>query len=114
MYYLWPRKEVLQAWSVNKIILTEIQPVPTFFYIYETLSYAKPVFFSTLDLRAAFHNLKVPEGSQKYNALQTHIGQFEYTSAPLGLKSIPGHMCMLMALILSGKDGPIMKVGLHR
>jgi len=98
--------------SVNKCIISEIHPVPTFSCIHDTLSYAKPVIFSTLNLRSGFHNLKVEEGSRKYTAFQSHLGQFEFTRAPFGIKTGPSHMVCLMRIILSEKDGPLMKSAL--
>jgi len=98
--------------SLNKCIIPEIHAVPSFSSIHDTLSYAKPVIFSTLDLRSAFHCLKVEEGSMKYTAFQSHLGQFEFTRAPFGIKTVPSAMIWLMGLILDKKDGSLMKFAL--
>jgi len=70
------------------------------------------VIFSNLDLRSGFHNLKVEEESRKYTAFQSYLGQFEFTRAPFGIKTISSHMVHLMGLILSEKDGPLIKSAL--
>jgi len=98
--------------GVNKCIVPEIHPVSTFPCIDDTLSYAKPTIYSSIDLRAAFHTMKVVENSIRYTAFQTHPGQFEYTRSPFGIKSVPSNMCRLMALILSDNNGPLMKSAL--
>jgi len=51
--------------SCNK---PEVHPVPTYTMIADTLSYAKPKIYSSLDLQSFFHNLKVAERSTKYTA----------------------------------------------
>jgi len=63
--------------GLNRCIIPEVHPVPTYTLIADTLSYAKPRIYSSLDLRASFHNLKIKESAVKYTAFQTHIGQFE-------------------------------------
>jgi len=98
--------------SLNKFIIPEIHAVPSFSCIHDTLSYAKPVIFTTLDLRSAFHCLKVEESSMKYTAFQSHLGQFEFTRSPFGISTVPSHMVRLMGLILSEKKGPLMKSAL--
>jgi len=67
--------------NLSKCFVPEIHPVPSFSLIHDTLSYAKPVIFSTLDLRSAFYCLKVEDGSIKYTSFQSHLGQFEFFSS---------------------------------
>jgi len=83
-----------------------------FFSIHDTVSYAKPVFFSSLDLRSSFHSLIVDDESIKYTAFQSHLGQIEFLRAPFGIKTIPSHLIRAMSLILAEKEGPLMKSAL--
>jgi len=53
--------------------------------------------------------LGIEEESIKYTAFQSHLGQFEFTRAPDGLKMVPNYVLRLMGLILSEKYGPLMK-----
>jgi len=76
------------------------------------LSYAKPVIFSSLDLRSSFHSLIVDDDSIKYTAFQSHLGQFEFLRARFGIKSIPSHLIRAMSLILAEKAGPLVKSAL--
>jgi len=48
----------------------------------------------------------------KYTAFQSHLGQFEFTRVPFGIKTAPSAMMLLMGLILAEKYGPLMKFAL--
>jgi len=98
--------------KLNICIIPEVHPVPTYTLIADTLSYAKPQLYSSLDLRSSFHNLKIKESSVKYTAFQTHIGQFEYLRCSFGIQNIPSALCRLMSLMLSKNSGPLMKFAL--
>jgi len=87
--------------SLNKCIILKIHAVLSFSCIHNTFSYAKPVIFSTLDLRFSFHCLKVEEGSIKYTAFQSDLGHFEFTRVPFRIKTVPSAMMLLMGLILA-------------
>jgi len=89
--------------ALNRCIIPEVHAVPSFSSIHDTLSYAKPVIFSSLNLRASFHSLIVDKESIKYTAFQSHLGQFEYLCAPFGFKTIPSHLIRVMSLILAEK-----------
>jgi len=52
--------------KLNSCIIPEVHPVPTYTLIADTLSYAKPKTYSSLDLRSSFHKLKMKESSIKY------------------------------------------------
>jgi len=77
--------------AYNKCIIPEVHAVPFFSYIHDTLSYAKPVIFSSLDLRSSFHSLIVDDDSIKCTAFQSHLGQFEFLCA-FGIKAIRSHL----------------------
>jgi len=74
--------------ALNACILPEILLVPTYTVIADTLSYAKPKVYSSLDLRNSFHNFKIVETSTKYIGFQTHLGPFEYLKAFFGVQSV--------------------------
>jgi len=98
--------------ALNKCIIPEVHAVPSFSSIHDTLSYAKPVIFSSLDLRSSFYSLIVDDDSIKYTAFQSHLGQFEFLMAPIWIKTIPSHLIWAMSLILAKKEGPLMKSAL--
>ena len=45
--------------------------------------------FTRLDLRNAFFHVHVPESLRPLTAFQTHLGKFQYTRMPFGLKTAP-------------------------
>jgi len=68
--------------------------------------------FSTLDIKSLHNSLGIEKESIKYTAFQSHLGQFEFTRTPEGLKTVPNYVMCLTGLILSEKDGPLMKSAL--
>jgi len=98
--------------ALNKCIIPELHAVPSFFSIHDTLSYAKPAIFSSLNLRSSFHSLIVDGDSISNTAFQSHLGQFEFLRVPFGFKTITSHLIRAMSLILEEKQGPLMKSAL--
>jgi len=98
--------------ALNKCIIPEIHAVPSFSSIHDTLSYAKLVIFSSLDLRSSFQSLIVDDDSIRYTAFQSHLGQFEFLRAPFVTRSVPSHLIKAISLILAEKKGPLIKSAL--
>jgi hypothetical protein len=46
--------------------------------------------FSTLDLRAGFHQFFLKSGEEYKTTFQTHFGQYEFNIMAFGLTSAPG------------------------
>ena len=51
----------------------------------DELAHAK--WFSTLDLRAGFHQILLQQGEEFKTAFQTHLGQYEFRVMAFGLTS---------------------------
>lgn len=51
---------------------------------------AKASWFSSLDLRAGFHQIRLKKGEEFKTAFQTHFGQFEFRVMAFGLTGAPG------------------------
>lgn len=55
--------------------------------------------YTRLDLKDAFHHVKVSQDSIKYTSFVTHSGQFEYLKMPYGLKNSPANFSRYINLI---------------
>ena len=51
---------------------------------------ANAKWFSTLDLRAGFHQILLQQGEEFKTAFQTHLGQYEFRVMALSLTGAPG------------------------
>ena len=47
-------------------------------------------YFTTLDLQAGFHQIRMKEGEEFKTIFQTHFGQFEFRVMSFGLTGAPG------------------------
>lgn len=63
-------------------------PMPVIDQLMDGLSQAK--WFSTLDLRAGFHQILLQSGEEFKTAFQTHLGQYEFRVMAFGLTGAPG------------------------
>jgi len=73
---------------LNALTLKSKFPVPVFNQLMDELAHAR--WFSTLDLRAGFHQILLREGEEFKTAFQTHLGQYEFRVMAFGLTSAPG------------------------
>jgi hypothetical protein len=73
--------------ALNKITQQDRYPLPL---IKETLrSLAGARWFTKLDVRAAFHRIRVAEGDEHLTAFRTRFGLFEWLVCPFGLAGAP-------------------------
>jgi len=74
--------------QLNSITLKSKFPVPIFDQLMDELAHAK--WFSTLDLRAGFHQILLQTGEEHKTVFQTHFGQYEFRVMAFGLTGAPG------------------------
>lgn len=73
--------------ALNKVTLQDRYPLPL---IKETLrSLARAKWFTKLDVRSAFHRLRVAKGDEHLTAFRTRFGLFEWLVCPFGLAGAP-------------------------
>ena len=73
--------------GLNKVTIKNRHPLPLITEILDRLSGAKV--FSKLDLKDAYHRLRIREGDEWKTAFRTRYGHFEYMVMPFGLANAP-------------------------
>ena len=73
--------------GLNAVTEQDRYPLPL---IKETLRMlAKATWFSKVDIRAAFHKIRVAEGQEELTAFRTRFGLYEWLVCPFGLTGAP-------------------------
>ncbi len=73
--------------GLNKITIKNRQPLPLIGEALDRLKSAK--IYSKLDLRNAYHQIRLVEGQEWMTAFRTRYGLFEYQVMPFGLTNAP-------------------------
>ena len=73
--------------GLNKVTIKNRYPLPLISELLDRLGHAKV--FSKLDLRDAYHRLRIKEGDEWKTAFKTRYGLFEYMVMPFGLANAP-------------------------
>ena len=72
---------------LNALTVKSKFPIPVIDELLDELAHAK--WFSVLDLRAGFNQIRLALGEEYKTAFQTHWGQFEYSVMSFGLTGAP-------------------------
>lgn len=80
--------------GLNQITVKNKTPLPLIDPSFEPLCHA--LIFSKLDLRNAYHLVRIREGDEWKTAFNTPLGQFEYLVMPFGLTNAPAVFQTLM------------------
>ena len=88
---------------VNKAVCTSGYPLPDMQEMLDKLVGADV--FSTIDMKAAYHQLPLHEESRQLTAFVTHEGVFQYRRCCFGLRSLPSCFQKMMEAILRGLPG---------
>lgn len=64
--------------------------------VFRSIGQAKSNLYTKLDLKGAFHLLRMKKGKESLTAFLTKFGVFEYRVVPFGLKNAPAHFQEVM------------------
>lgn len=84
--------------GLNQITVKNKYPLPLLSSAFEPVVGA--TVFTKLDLRNAYHLLRIRQGDEWKTAFKTHIGQFEYLVMPFGLSNAPAFFQALVNDVL--------------
>lgn len=74
--------------GLNKVTIKNRYPLPLINEMLDRLSSASV--FTKLDIRNAYHRIRIHEGDEWKTAFRTRYGHFEYQVMPFGLTNAPG------------------------
>lgn len=86
--------------GLNKITIKNRCPLPLIAESLERLAQAK--IYTKLDVREAYHRIRIKEGDEWKTAFRTRYGHFEYTVMPFGLTNAPAQFQAYINQALAG------------
>ena len=89
--------------ALNKITKKNAHPLPIIDDILAAFGSAK--YFSKLDLKSGYWQVKMNEEDKEKTAFTCHRGLFSFNTMPFGLANGPGVFQELMSIVLRGQEG---------
>lgn len=84
----------IDYWALNKVTVKNKYPIPLIADLFDQLGSAR--YFSKLDLRSGYYQVRIAEGDEAKTTCVTRYGAFEFLVMPFGLTKPPATFCTLM------------------
>ncbi len=95
---------------INKVVKPMFYPLPTLDTVIDSISQNRPKIFSTLDMISGYYQIKLTDESKEKSAFSTHMGAFQFTRMPNGLKNAPASYQLAMSEVFRGLNFKIMQI----